>query len=682
MSSTNPLLQKSHLPQFNKIKPYHIKPAILHLLQHNRTTLTLLLNQPKFTWENLMTPMAVMHEELDHTWSTIRHLHAVVNSPALRKIYNTLLPKINEYFAQLKHNPRLYQTIKTLQHNSRLNQIQRKILNDYARDFRLHGIELKNSEKKRLLLLQNKLITLTAKFANNVLDATAHWNYLAQHDEIAGIPAHDLALAKNQARLHKKTGWLFTLDAPSYLAVITYATNRKLRQKIYTAYVTRASELGSTKHNNHQVIQHILKTRLQIAKFLGFANYAALSLTTKMLKKPATALTFLNRLARATLKQANQEYTELHQFALKLDGIKKLQPWDIAYYSEKLRQTKYKIAQKELRVYFPIDQVFSGMFAIAKRLFGVTLKEQKKFARWHRDVRLFKIYNPSKKLLGELYADLYARKNKQSGAWMDRCRNRMRLNDKTLQLPVAYLTCNFTPPLKQQALLTHEEVITLFHEFGHCLQHLLTQIDYPEVSGINGIPYDAIELASQLMENWCWEKAGLKLLSRHYKNHQPLPNILAQRLCASQKFQIGIRTSRQLEFALFDLILHLEFNPKIKNQVQKILAAVRHKIRIIPVAPFDRMPYSFLHIFADDYAAGYYSYKWSEVLALDIFAYFKAHGILDRTTGKKFLHTFLERGGSIDPMELFIAFRGRKPQVKSLLKHCGLVKKEILNFKF
>lgn len=680
MPTANPLLQKNHLPQFNKIKPYHIKPAILHLLQHNRTTLTLLLNQPKFTWENLMTPMAVMHEELDHTWSTIRHLHAVVNSPALRKIYNTLLPKINEYFTQLKHNPRLYQTIKTLQHNSRLNQIQRKILNDYARDFRLHGIELKNSEKKRLLLLQNKLITLTAKFANNVLDATAHWNYLAQHDEIAGIPAHDLALAKNQARLHKKTGWLFTLDAPSYLAVITYATNRKLRQKIYTAYVTRASELGSTKHNNHQVIQHILKTRLQIAKLLGFANYAALSLTTKMLKKPATALTFLNRLVRAASKKARQEYAELSNFAYKHDSIKNLQPWDITYYSEKLRQQKYKISQEELRAYFPIDHVFAGMFVVAQRLFGITIKEQKKFERWHHDVRLFKIYSQSKKLLGELYADLYARPNKQSGAWMEHCRNRMRLNAHTVQTPVAYLNCNFTPPLNQQALLTHDEIITLFHEFGHCLHHLLTQVDYPEVSGINGVPYDAVEVPSQLMENWCWEKAGLKLLSHHYQTHKKLPDVRCRQLYTSKNFQTGLRTLRQLEFALFDLILHLEFNPKIKNQVQKILNQVRSKVRVTQAASFDRMQNSFLHIFADDYAAGYYSYKWSEVLALDIFAYFKAHGILDRTTGKKFLHTFLERGGSIDPMELFIAFRGRKPQVKSLLKHCGLVKKEILNF--
>ena len=673
MITTNPLLQKNHLPQFNKIKPQHIKPAITQLLQHNRQTLATLLNQPKFTWKDLILPISTMHEKLDYAWSTVRHLHAVVNSPALRQAYNAMLPKVCEYFSQLKHNQRLYQAVKTLQRCAELNKTHHKILSDLIRDFRLNGIALKAPEKKRLLALQNKLVMLTTKFANHVLDATASWHYLAHDQEIAGIPEHDLALAQQYARQLKKTGWLFTLDAPSFHAVITYAKNRALRQKLYSAHVSRASKLGKSQHDNSKIINEILKTRLQIAQLLKFPHYAALSLTTKMLKTPKAALGFLKQLARTAKQKARQEYIELTNFAQKLDDIKNLRPWDIAYYSEKLRQAKYKIAQEELRVYFPIDQVFNGMFAIAERLFGVTLKEQKKFARWHQDVRLFKLYNPAKKLLGELYADLYARKNKQSGAWMDRCRNRIRLASGAIQLPIAYLSCNFTPPLKQQALLTHDEVITLFHEFGHCLQHLLTKVDHPEVAGINGIPYDAIELASQLMENWCWEKAGLKLLTRHYKNHQPLPNLLAQRLGASQKFQIGLRTLRQLEFALFDLILHLKFDPKIKNQVQKIIHQVRREIRVVPVAACDYSANSFLHIFADDYAAGYYSYKWSEVLALDIFAYFKVRGIFDRAVGKKFLRTFLECGGSIDPMELFITFRGRKPQIKSLLKHSGLL---------
>lgn len=673
MPTSNPFLQKSHLPKFGAIKPKHMKPAITRLLQRNRTAVAVLLKQRKFTWENLMLPIAIMHEELDFAWGAIRHLQAVVNSQALRQVSNALLPKVCEYFNQLKHNHAFYQAVKSLQHHPQLNKIQRKILHDLIRDFRLSGIELKKTEQKRLITLQNKLVKLTTQFANHVLDATDSWHYLANSDELAGIPERDLTLAKAKATQNKKTGWLFTLDAPSYIAVITYAKNRALRQKLYIAYVTRASELDKHQYDNSKNITEILALRLTIAKILGFPNYAALSLTTKMLKKPAIAVAFLNRLVSASNKKAQQEYAELLAVTQKLDGIKNLQPWDIAYYSEKLRQHKYHISQEELRAYFPINHLLSGMFVIAKRLFGITIKEQKNFDRWHQDVRFFKIYNQSQKLLGELYMDLYARRNKQSGAWMERCRNRIRLSPKILQTPVAYLNCNFTPPLNHQALLTHDEVVTLFHEFGHCLHHLLTQIDYAEVSGINGIPNDAVELPSQFMENWCWEKAGLKLLTKHYQTHKKLPDLWCRRLCTSRNFQAGLRTLRQLEFALFDLILHLKFNPKIKSQVQKILNQVRCETRITPTALCDRTQNSFLHIFADDYAAGYYSYKWSEVLSADAFAKFKAHGIFDRVTGRKFLHTILERGGSVDPMKLFKAFRGRKPEVKALLKYYGLI---------
>jgi len=667
MPTQNPLLEKTHLPLFHAIQPQHIVPAITYLIKRNSQEIAKLLKQPQFTWENLMTPLTLLNEELNFVWATIRHLQTVMDTKELRQAYLKVLPQVSRYFTQLQQNLKFYRAIKTLAHQP-LNPIQRKIIKDLMLDFRLHGIELKPQQQKKLRHLQQKLLTLTNQFAHHVLDATNEWYYLATAQEISGIPPNDLSLAQKAAHALKKKGWLFTLDAPSYLAVITYANSRTLRKKLYTAYITRASELGNPRYDNRKIMREILKTRVTLAKLLGFKNYAALSLATKMLHQPQRVISFLKNLVRATKKTAQREYQELAAFA-KRDSIKHLQPWDIAHYSEKLRHHKYHLAQEELRAYFPLAQVLTGMFKIAQRLFGITIKEQKEFSRWHRDVRLFKIYTKTRKLAGEFYTDLYARKNKQSGAWMERVRSRMR-NAKIIITPAAYLNCNFTPPINGHSLLTHEEVQTLFHEFGHCLQHLLTQIDYPEVSGINGVPCDAVELPSQLLENWTWEPSSVKLVARHYQTHKTLSPQLQQQLYRSQKFQAGLKMLRQLEFALFDLTLHLTNHP----QVQKTLNTVRRQVRIVPWTKFDRMPNSFLHIFADDYAAGYYSYKWAEVMAVDVFSQFKHQGIFNSKIGTKFLNTILTTGGSADALELFKRFCGRVPKITALLKHYGIRK--------
>jgi len=653
----NPLLTLAHQPQFSAIKPQHIKPAITCLLHRNQEKLKKLLQQKNITWDNFMTPFTLMNEELNSTWSVVKHLHAVIDTKKLRQAYSITLPLITRYFTKLKHHKLLYQTLKKLQNNSVLNKTQHKILADLLLDFRLNGSDLPFTKKRLLLKLNNKLLHLQNKFAQHVLDATNDWQYLATAKEVRGIPQHDLQLAVKRANQAKKSGFLFTLDMPVYYAVITYAHNRTLRKKMYRAYVTRASKLGESKYDNTKIITAILATRRHIAQFLNFPNYAALSLTTKMLKKPHKAHNFLHHLAISALKKGKKEYATLQKFAANLDQIKKLQPWDIAYYSEKLRQQKHKISQEELRAYFPLNHVLHGMFNIAHKLFGITIKEQQTFNRWHKDVRLFKIYAQNQPL-GIFYTDLYARKNKQSGAWMDRLHSRIRIN-KEILLPAAYLTCNFTPPLNNASLLTHDEVITLFHEFGHCLHHLLTRVDYLDASGINGVPYDVVEMPSQLMENWTWEIKSLKLLTHHHKTKKTLPYSWCKKLYASKNFQTNLRTLRQLEFALFDLELHLKFNPHINNQALKILHQVRKKVRCTPTFRHDYMPNSFLHVFADDYAAGYYSYKWAETLAQKVFAQFKKRGIFDHKTGMRFLRTILSTGSSMEPEDLFKAFFNR-----------------------
>ena len=479
-------------------------------------------------------------------------------------------------------------------------------------------------------------------------------------------------LAKEQ----QQQGWLISLDFPSYFAIITYADNRDLRQKIYTAYVTRASELGPNagKWDNSDIMVSILQLRQEEAKLLGYHNYAELSLVPKMAKNTAQVNEFLSELAERSLPFAREEWQELVQFTQAQHNMELLQPWDIAYYSEKLRQQKFQLSQEELRPYFPLPHVLQGLFTVVNKLYGIVIKERKDgFEKWHAGVQFFDLYDADNNLIGGFYIDLFARAQKRGGAWMDSCKTRNRDSSGKLQLPIAMLNCNFTAPTDSSpALLTHEEVLTLFHEFGHGLHHLLTQMEYFSISGINGVAWDAIELPSQLMENWCWQTEGLDLLACHYQTHAKLPAAMLEKLQAAKNFQAGMQMARQLEFSLFDFHLHEATDINTPQQIQNLLDQIRQKNAVVPVAVFNRFQHGFAHIFGGGYAAGYYSYKWAEVLSCDVFTQFKDHGIFDAKTARGFLEEFLSKGGSDDAMQLFVAFMGREPKIDALLQDNGI----------
>jgi len=688
MKTTNPLLQNKTLPEFSKVKPKHIKPAIKYLIAQNRLALKKLLASGKkpqnYTWNNLLKPLEDLHERLSAAWSTVGHLHSVVDSKELRHAYEQTLPLITDYYTALGQNADLYRAINTLAQSSSFNSLdatQQKIIHDELRDFRLAGVALPAKQKQQFLHLSMHLAKLQNKFSNNVLDATQGWSLLLNKKQIQGIPETALAQAKQAAENQGKDGWLFTLDVPSYLPVITYATNRNVRRKIYTAYVTRASAVGPNAHkwDNSKLITQILEIRRKLAHLVSYNNYAEYSLATKMAKSPKDVLTFLDTLAKKSLPIAKNEVRQLKQFALQFDQIKKLEPWDIAYYSEKLAQKNFKISQEELRPYFPLPQVLNGMFSIATKLFGIKIKLNTQVDTWHPDVQFYDVYNEQNELQGQFYLDPYARENKRSGAWADVCRTRRKLSTHKIQIPVAYLTCNFAQPLRAQnieplepALLTHDGVNTLFHEFGHVLHHVLTKVDYAAASGFHGVPWDAVEFPSQFMENWTWESKALRLFAKHYQTDKALPHKMLQQLIRAKNFQAAMQMQRQLEYSLFDFRLHLEFDGKNKHQVAKILQQVRNKVSVVPQAKFNHMQNSFLHIFAHGYAAGYYSYKWAEVLAQDAFAKFTQRGIFDKKTGREFLHCILEMGGSADPLELFKRFRGRAPKIDALLRYFGI----------
>lgn len=674
----NILLKHSKFPSFNNIKYKDIEPALDKILSDNRIQLSKLLENKKFTWQNLIVPIEEMDDRLNKMWSPISHLNSVMDTTELREIYNRCLPKLVKYHTEISHNTKLYNAIKSIAASTsfkKLNKIQRRIIKHEIRNFKLAGVALNKKNKATFAVLQQQLANLTTRFSENVMDATRSWYcHITDKKLLSGLPQHIIAAAKNEAKKRKIKGWVLTLDFPVYHAVMTYADNRALRKKIYRAYVTRASEQkpGKKKFDNSEIMQEILQIRLKLAALLGFKNFAQYSLATKMAKNTRQVTIFLAKLAERTLPYAKKEMQQLKRFAREKYKINKLEAHDISYYSEKLRKQNYAITQEELRPYFVEENVLKGLFIIVEKLFDYKIKSRKNKNIWHKDVKYYEIIKNHKVVAG-FYVDLYARSHKRSGAWMDECRVRWKLPNKRVQLPVAYLTCNFSKPSKNKpSLLTHDEVITLFHEFGHCLQHLLTKVDYPEVSGINGVEWDAVELASQFMENFAWQKEGLDLTARHYKNKKKLPQKLYQKLIASKNFHAAMQMMRQLEFALFDFHLHQEFNPKRKHQIQTVLNQVRKKVSVILTPAFNRFQHSFLHIFAGSYAAGYYSYKWAEVLSADAFAKFEESGIFNRKTGRKFLTGILEKGGSEDAMELFKKFRGRKPKIDSLLKSCGL----------
>ena len=676
---TNPLLTLRGLPPFSAIQPQHVEPAIDEILSDNRAAIDRLLDgQQAYSWSNLVEPLEELADRLSRAWSPVGHLNSVVNGPELRAAYNACLPKLSDYATELGQNERLYQAYQAIANGdewSHLDIAQKKIIDNALRDFRLSGVALPADKKARFKAIMQELSNLHAKFEENLLDATNAWHkQVTDVEDLAGLPPSALGLMAQNARQRNMEGWVLNLEFPSYIPVITYADNRALRREMYEAYVTRASDAGphAGRWDNTPVMDRILALRHESAQLLGFNNYAEYSIAPKMAQSTEQVLRFLTDLAKRSLEMAKHELEEVRAFAREHHGQNDLEAWDIGYYSEKLRQHRYAISKEDLKPYFPEDQVVKGMFQVVRRLYGLDIRELKDIEVWHPAVRFFEIYDERGELRGQFYLDLYARPNKRGGAWMDECMTRKR-GATGIQNPVAYLTCNFSPPVGDDpALLTHDEVLTLFHEFGHGLHHMLTKVDYPSVAGIAGVPWDAVELPSQFMENWCWQREALDQIATHYQTGAPLPEELFQKMLAAKNFQVGMQMVRQLEFSLFDFRLHMEYDPAKGAQVYDILNEVREQVAVMKPPSFNRFPHSFSHIFAGGYAAGYYSYKWAEVLSSDAFAAFEEKGIFDRDTGLRFLSTVLEQGGSREPMELFVEFRGREPTIDALLRHSGI----------
>jgi len=676
---SNPLLSFQGLPPFSKIKAEHVEPAIDSLLAESRQKVDALLCATNdYSWDNLVKPIEDIEERLSRSWSPVSHMNSVVNSDELREAYNACLPKLSEYGTEMGQNADLYsayQYVLNREDFSRLDTAQQKIIENALKDFELSGIGLNNQDKQRYKTLMQELSKLTSKFEENVLDATHGWDkYINDESQLAGLPETAIALARQNAKKEGKSGWLFSLEFPSYFPIMTYADDRSLREEMYTAYVTRASDQGpqAGKWDNADLIQDILKRRHEAAQLLGYNNYAERSLAKKMASDTNQVIEFLSDLATRSLSMAQDEYKELQDFARNEYGIEQLEAWDNAYYGEKLREHRYAISQEELKPYFPENRILDGMFAVINKLYGMKVIERHDIDTWHKDVRFFEIQDNQKNPRGQFYLDLYARNKKRGGAWMDECIIRTCHGDQ-VQLPVAYLTCNFSPPVgKDPALFTHDEVITLFHEFGHGLQHMLTKINYMGVSGINGVEWDAVELPSQFMENWCWQKPALAMFARHYKTDEHLPDEMFERLNAAKNFQSGMQMVRQIEFALFDFRMHMEFDPDKPTDLQALIADVRSKVSVVIPPAFNRFANSFTHIFSGGYAAGYYSYKWAEVLSSDAFSAFEETDIFDFETGQRFLTSVLEQGGSQRAMDLFVQFRGREPNIDALLRHSGI----------
>jgi len=676
---SNPLLSMKGLPPFSDIKAEHVEPAVDALLAECRSKVAAILNENEtYTWDNLVRPIEDIDEKLSRSWSPVSHMNSVVNSDELRDAYNACLPKLSEYGTEMGQNAKLfaaYQQVRASNDFTKLDSAQKKIIENSLRDFELSGIGLNDADQQRYKTLMQELSKLTSKFEENVLDATHGWEkYIDDEGMLAGLPETAIALARQNAKNAGKSGWLFSLEFPSYFPVMTYAENRELREEMYTAYATRASDQGpcAGKWDNAKLIQDILQRRHEAAQLLGFNNYAERSLAKKMATNTDQVIKFLTDLAAKSIDMARDEYKQLQDYARDEHGIEKLEAWDNGFYSEKLREHQYAISQEELKPYFPENRVLEGMFGVIKKLYGMKVTELHDIDTWHKDVRFFEIRDAQDNPRGQFYLDLYARNKKRGGAWMDECIVRTRHGDD-IQLPVAYLTCNFTPPVGEDpALFTHDEVITMFHEFGHGLQHMLTKIDYMGVSGINGVEWDAVELPSQFMENWCWQKKALNMFACHYKTGEALPDDMFKRMSAAKNFQSGMQMVRQIEFSLFDFRMHMEFDPNTATDIQALLADIREKVAVIIPPSFNRFANGFTHIFSGGYAAGYYSYKWAEVLSSDAFSAFEENGIFDKKTGMRFLENILEQGGSHDAMELFVQFRGREPSIDALLKHSGI----------
>nr|WP_244965994.1 MULTISPECIES: oligopeptidase A [Pseudomonas] len=672
------MLQPYDLPPYSAIKPESVEPAIDQILADNRAAIAELLKTQKEnpTWQGLVVAFDELNDRLGQAWSPVTHLNAVCNNPELRTAYEACLPKLSAYSTEIGQNKDLFEAYRKLSESEEakgFDAAQKKILDNALRDFRLSGIDLPPEQQKRYGEIQSRKSELSSKFSNQLLDATQAWTkHVTDESALAGLPDSAKAQMAAAAQAKGLDGWLINLEFPSYYAVMTYADDRALREEVYAAYCTRASDQGPNagQFNNGPVMEEILDLRQELARLLGYANYAELSLATKMAESSEQVLNFLRDLAQRSKPFAQRDLDQLKAFAAE-QGVTDLKSWDTGYFAEKLRQARYSLSQEELRAYFPVDKVLSGLFAVVQKLYGIEISEiTDGFDKWHPDVRLFEITENGKHV-GRFFFDLYARANKRGGAWMDGARDKRRNAQGELINPIAYLVCNFTPASGgKPALLTHDEVTTLFHEFGHGLHHLLTRIEHAGVSGINGVAWDAVELPSQFMENWCWEPEGLALISGHYETGEPLPQELLDKMLAAKNFQSGLMMVRQLEFSLFDFELHATHGDG--RSVLDVLESIRDEVSVMRPPAYNRFANSFAHIFAGGYAAGYYSYKWAEVLSADAFSKFEEEGVFNAETGRAFREAVLARGGSLEPMVLFVDFRGREPSIDALLRHSGL----------
>lgn len=672
--------QTDSLPLFSQITPEQILPAVQRAINDNKALIEeKLTNLTHFTWDNFINVLDEAEDHLAKLWSPVAHMNAVVSNDPLRAAHDACLPLFAEYGTFVGQHKGLYEAYLSIAESAEFADLkveQQKVVTNALRDFKLAGIALPEHKKQRYGEIKQQLAALQSQFSNNVMDATAAWSKLITDvEQLAGLPESALAAAKQAAQQKGKEGYLLTLEFPSYLPVISYAKNRELRKEVYQAFSTRASDQGPNagEFDNSEIIEQILALRHELAELLDFADYGEYSLATKMAESPEQVLSFLTELAEKSYPQAVAERDQVLAFAQQLDGIEKLEAWDLSYYSELLKQHRYAISDEALRPYFPENRVVDGLFAVVKRLFALTIKEVFDFDSWHPDVRFFAIYDQQNTHIGSFYLDLYAREFKRGGAWMNDCRVRRRLVNGELQLPVAYLTCNFNKPVGDKpALFSHDEVITLFHEFGHGLHHMLSKVESAAVSGISGVPWDAVELPSQFLENWCWEPQALALISGHVESGEPLPAELLDKMLAAKNYNSALMMVRQLEFSLFDFVLHHQYKPEFGAQVQSVLNKIREQVAVIVPPEFNRFQHSFSHIFAGGYAAGYYSYKWAEVLSADAFSRFEELGIFNEEAGRAFQQAILEKGGSEEPMQLFKDFMGREPNIDALLRHSGI----------
>jgi oligopeptidase A len=681
---SNPLLDLDSLPAFDRIEASHALPALESVLAENRARIAELTAQPSPTFASLVVPMEELNYRLSRVWSPIGHLNGVANSPAMREAYNACVPLLTAYASELGQNAALQAAYLGIHERERalLDPSQIKLLENALRDFRLAGVNLPAAEQERFRDVMQRLAQLGTKFSENVLDAArAYSRPVSDAAELEGLPANVVDRAAAEAREAGVPGWLFKLDQPTYSTIMSTAESRQLRRDIYEAWITRASDVGPSagRFDNEPLIAEILPLRHELARLLGFANFADYALATRMAKSTGQVLDFLDDLARRCRPAATREFAELEAYA----GTR-LEAWDIAFYTEKLKASRFQVSQEALRPYFPLPKVLSGLFALVEKLYGIRVREAPRAPVWHPSVRYYELVRHGDLVQhGDLverggrpvagfYLDPFARPEKRSGAWMDECVSAKALASGTA-LPVAQLVCNFTAPVgAEPSLLTHDEVTTLFHEFGHGLHHMLTRVAYPSIAGINGVSWDAVELPSQFMENFVWRAEVLPLISAHVQSGEPLPTDVLQRLQGTRTFNGALDTLRQIELATFDFELHAKFDPALGPRIAATLADVRRRVAIVPAAPFNRLPSSFAHIFAGGYAAGYYSYKWAEVLAADAFEAFEEAGVFDAATAERFLDSILSRGGSLDAMDAFVRFRGRPPDVRALLRQTGI----------